>query len=443
LKSDYRRKSGFTYPFALGIIGGVAALCALLVATSAVAETSLSGESSTMVRMGETQDGRKLTSLYEYLNLRTETVVGEQGAVSTGLGGWGRVDLRDRSASDRYTDADLQYGYVSYRGNQNNLLLDAGRQFVAEGVATERVDGVHLRGDLAGGFGVAAFVGAPVVVETDFKGGDVVYGGRVTHSVPQYYTIGLSALRTDYQSSRIREESGIDLWFHPLKQLDIVGRSSYNSITSGWMEHAYMATFNALQNLRFTADLSSISYKDYFYQTTTKVFILTQGLLDPNEKVFSLGGGVAYTPVENVNLAVEYRNYAYDIAGTAGYYGGKATFALPESFMAGLSIHRMDGDNARLQYMEYRLFASKKLGKADLMVDLSDVAYESPINGVKNTYCASVGAAYALTDRIRLSANIDYSKTPDFDRDVTGMVRFTYAFDKQFGTEGGAKSEKK
>jgi len=430
----------FPSPFTLFLVIAPAFFLFLLQHVPVYA-ASISGETNTILRMGKTADDRNLYPLYEYLSLGIVNETGG-GSISGNLGGWGRVDLRDRS-SDRYTNADLQYGYVSYQGNKNNLLLNAGRQFVAEGVATERVDGVHLRGDLAGGFGAAAFVGAPVVIEPDFKGGDVVYGGRVTHSIREYYTIGLSALRTDYNSSRLREESGIDLWFHPLKQIDVVGRSTYNSITSGWMEHAYMATFSPLQNLRFTADLSGISYKDYFYQTTTKAFSLTRGLLDPNEKVFSLGGGVDYTPVEKVNLSADYKNYAYDIAGPANYYGGKATFTLPESFMAGLAIHRMDGENAKLRYMEYRLFASKKLGKVDLTADLFDVDYDSPINGVKQTYSASVAAAYAITDRIKLSADVDYSRNPDFDGVLSGMLRFTYAFDKQFGTEGRAKSEKK
>ena len=442
MKSHYSRKPGSTSRFALGIIGGVAVLSLLFVPASATAETTLSGESNTIVRMRETQDGRKFAPLYEYLNLRTETTVDEKGVISTGAGGWGRVDLRDPS-TDRYTNTDLQYGFVSYQGNKNNLMLNAGRQFVAEGVATERLDGLYLRGDFAAGFAAAAFVGAPVVVESDFRGGDVAYGGRFTHSIPKYYTIGLSALRTDGTGNRIREERGIDLWFHPVKQVDIVGRSSYNSVTSGWMEHAYTAAFNPRDNLRITADLSNISYKDYFYQTTSKVFSLTTGRLDPNEKVLSLGGGVDYSPTQNVDIAVDYKNYAYDIAGAAKYYGGKATFTLPESFMAGLSIHRMDGENAKFQYKEYRLFASKTVGKADLTADFFDVDYDSAINGVKQTYSAALALAYAFTDSIKLSGDIDYSKSVDFDRDLRGMVRFTYAFDRKFGAEGGAKSEKK
>ncbi|MEI7671892.1 MAG: hypothetical protein WCK00_07240, partial [Deltaproteobacteria bacterium] len=153
---------------------------------------SISGESKTILRMGKTADDRNSYPLYEYLNLGVANETGG-GSVSGNLGGWGRVDLRDR-IGDRYTNTDLQYGYVSYQGNKNNLMLNAGRQFVAEGVATEKVDGVYLHSDLAGGFGAAAFVGAPVVVEPDFRGGNVIYGGRVTHSIPEYYTIGLSAL---------------------------------------------------------------------------------------------------------------------------------------------------------------------------------------------------------------------------------------------------------
>ncbi len=79
-------------------------------------------------------------------------------------------------------------------------------------MATERIDGLYLRSDLAAGFGAAAFVGSPVVTQSNFKGGDITYGGRVSQGNPKYYSIGLSALRTDYDNSRIREEQGIDIW---------------------------------------------------------------------------------------------------------------------------------------------------------------------------------------------------------------------------------------
>ena len=443
MKGDQKKKSGYGSSLAR-MLWCILAVCSLLISSPPSANAAaISGESNTIFRMGKTTDDKKLYPLYEYLRFTGENNVGDSGSYSFNIGGWGRVDLADKS-TDNNTDGDLQYGYLSYRANKNNLLLNAGRQFVAEGVATERIDGLYVRSDLAAGFGAAAFVGSPVVItQADFKGGDIIYGGRIVQGMPQYYSIGLSALRTDYSGNRLREEEGLDLWLHPFKQVDVVGRSSYNSITSGWMEHAYNVTYSPLESLRISANVSHINYKDYFYQVTTTALSLTNGLLDPNEKVTTLGGSVEFSPVKSLTLTVDYKNYDYDIAGQAKYYGGKATFSLAESFIAGAAVHRMDGENSRLRFDEYRVFASKNLGKADLTVDFFAVNYDSAINGITNTYSASGALSYAITDNLKLAADINYMKSSDFDKEVTGLVKVTYTFDKKFGSEGGAKSEKK
>jgi hypothetical protein len=443
LKGDHPRRSGYEVPFAL-MMRGLVVLCILLISAPALANGLLiSGESNTIFRGSKTTDDRKLYPLYEYLRFSGENKAGDAGTISFNIGGWGRADLGDRSTDSR-TDGDFQYGYLSYRGNQSNFQLNAGRQFVAEGVATERIDGLYLRSDLMAGFGAAVFAGSPVVTtETGFKGGDILYGARITHSMPKYYTVGLSAVRTDYGGSRIREEEGLDLWLHPFKPLDLVGRSSYNSITSSWMEHNYTLTYNILENLRISAAGSQVNYKDYFFQVTTPALSLTNGLLDPNEKVTTLGGSVEYSPVKFLRLAVEYKNYDYDIAGQAKYYGGKATLPLSESFVAGFSVYRMDGETNRLRFYKYRVFASKKLGKADITLDFLDVNYDDSVDGMKNTYSVTGAIAYAVTENLKVSADINYLKDPYYDNALAGLVKVTYAFDKEFGAEGRAKSEKK
>ena len=239
----------------------------------------------------------------------------------------------------------------------------------------------------AAGFGAAAFVGSPVVTQSNFKGGDITYGGRVSQGNPKYYSVGLSALRTDYDNSRIREEQGIDIWVQPLRQVDLWGRSSYNSITSGWMEHAYTLTVTPLDKLRFTANLSKINYKDYFYQVTTSALSLTNGLLNPQEDVLSLGGSLEYSATKNLRVVADYKNYDYAVAGPAKYWGGKATFSLPEFGAVGASFHRMDGEVDKLKFSEYRIFASKSIGKTSITIDLFDVEYDSPINGHSEYLC--------------------------------------------------------
>jgi hypothetical protein len=309
---------------------------------------------------------------------------------------------------------------------------------VTEGVASEKIDGLYLRSDLAAGFTAAGFVGQPVVTEPNFRGGDVIYGGRVAQGVPKYYTVGLSALKTDAGGSRLREEEGIDLWLHPMQQVDITGRSSYNSITGGWMEHAYTASFIPLDALRLSATLSQVNYRDYFHQVTTSALSLTNGILDPNEAVLALGGSIGFTPNKNIALLADYKNYDYDLAGHANYYGAKVTFSMPDSFSTGLSYHRMDGRDARLEYDEYRVYVTKKLGKADVTLDFFDVDYDNSINGRKNTYSFSAAAGYDFVQNFRVAADIDFSRTSDFDSDVTGLVKVIYAFD----SERRAKSEK-
>jgi hypothetical protein len=438
LKSYYRSKSRCPIPFVLRMIGGIAVFCSLLISQQMTAYAdSMSLESETIFRMQKIDD-RNLYPLYEYLRFSGSGNVSDRGTLSVKAGGWGRFDLRDRSG-DSNPYGDLQYGYVSYGGNKDNFLFNAGRQFVAEGVATERIDGLYLRSDLAAGFGAAAFVGSPVVTQPNFKGGDVSYGGRISQGNPRYYSVGLSALRTDYNNSRIREEQGIDVWVRPMNQVDLSGRSSYNSITSGWMEHAYTVTVNPLDKLRFTANLSKINYNDYFYQVTTTALSLTNGLLNPKEDVFTLGGSLEYTPTKNLRVIVDYKNYDYKIAGQAKYYGGKATFSLPESTAVGLSYHRMAGEVDKLKYDEYRIYASKSIGKTNLTVDLFDVHYESPINGIRDTYAISAAAGYEVTPSVQVSANIEYARTTDSDNAVAGMFKLVYRFDTNFGAEGRSK----
>jgi hypothetical protein len=71
-----------------------------------------------------------------------------------------RVQLNDSSfGNDKEKGSDIQYGYVSYRRNTGNTLVNVGRVMVFEGIAAERVDGIYARTDLMKGFGISAFGG--------------------------------------------------------------------------------------------------------------------------------------------------------------------------------------------------------------------------------------------------------------------------------------------
>jgi hypothetical protein len=437
LKIHHKKRSGTAFPCLLKTLGSLLASCSVLLFSPLAAHAAaISGDSTTIFRIRQTTDDRNLFPLYEYLHL-SGTSVGKEGTTSFQLGGWARGDLGDNSTGEN-SNGDLQYGFLSYRADKNNLQFSVGRQYVAEGVAYEKIDGLYLRSDIAKGFTAAAFVGSPVVTEPNFTGGDIIYGARLAQGWSNYYTIGISALKNDSGGDRLREEEGVDLWLRPIKQIDIAGRSTYNSITDGFMEHAYTASFTPIDTLRFSATLSQINYRDYFYHVTTSALSLTNGILDPNEEVLALGGSVGYTPFKMLGLSADYKHYDYDIAGSANYFGGKANFTLPDALSAGLSYHRMDGDSDRLKYDEYRAWASKKLGPADLTLDCIDIYFDNSINGIHNTYSIAVAAGYDFSPKVRVAADVDFLRSSDFDQEFRGLIKVTYVFD----SERRAKSEK-
>jgi hypothetical protein len=446
LKHTYSKKS------CLALGAGVAVLAStLLWSTPLIAsDYSFSGESNTIFRMRTTIDKKHLFPVYEYLRLNMTDNRSDGSGVSFNLGAWGRADFADKSG-EKSTDAELQYAYLTYRAAKNNTAVSIGRQFISEGIAAERVDGLYLRNDFDYGIGTAAFFGNSVITEPSsdprLQGGATVYGARISQTDKKYYTVGLSALKSERDdNSRYREEEGLDLWLRPLQQVDLTGRSSYNSITSGWMEHTYAVSYMPLSALRFGADFSRINFKDYLSSVTTEALSIFNPALSPfltsKQKQTAVGVNASYSGIKNLTVAADYKFYSYDQTGDASYFGGKASYALPEELLIGAAFHRMDGESDKLRYVEVRAFASKKIGHADLTVDGLMVSYDKDINGIKNSYSITGGAGYEFSKKLKVGADVEYSRNPDFDNEVRALVKATYTFDTKFAAEGGTKSEK-
>jgi len=424
----------------------VTALFALLAFSSPGAALDLSGQSRSYLQSRESSDASKLMPFFEYLDFKAEDI-GSQN-VSFHFGGWLRYDLREPSTADQSrNNSDLQYAYLRIKGNKGNAAMDLGRVLVNEGVASEQIDGAYARTSLLAGFGIAAYGGVPVETNFDDRSGDSVYGGRISHTIQDVYRIGLSYLKEQNGketfngkdlSKNFREEEGGDLWLRPLKSVELLGSSSYNAITTAWMKHAYYLTIGPFINLSSRTEFTEISYKDFFTSATTTAFVFDPTIIDPNEKVSTVGEEVVWN-LGSTTISADYKNYNYKIAGDANYYGGRLTFAVPQNIATGLSFHKMDGKTDALRYKEYRLYGYKKFDSVDITVDLFDVSYDVAINGVKDAYSASLAAGYSLSPKARLAADIEYAKNPFYDKDVRGFVKFVYNFDTVSTAQGGNK----
>jgi hypothetical protein len=403
---------------------------------------SFSGESTTILRMRTTTDKKTLLPAYEYLRLNMTDDRSDGSAVSFNLSTWGRKDLADASTATD-PDGDLQYAYLTYRAPKNNTIATIGRQFVSEGVATERLDGVYARNDFAYGIGASAYFGNSVITESNYPGGTLIYGTRISQTDKKYYTVGLSMLESDREDGSLyRQEEGVDLWLRPHDSVDITGRSSYNSITNGWMESSFSVVYVPLTALRLGADYSHVNFTDYLAGMTTSALSLVNPVWKSNEEQTAVGANVGYTGFKDLSLSADFKFYSYDQSGDATYFGGKAVYQLPDALVVGAALHRMEGYIDRLRYLEFRTFASKKIGKVSLAADLFNVNYDKSVNSVTNSIAVTASGGYEFNRKLKVGADLEFSRNPDFDREVRALVKATYTFDTKFAAEGGTKSEK-
>lgn len=442
LKRNYTKKSCLT----LGV--GVAVLASSLLWSPPViaGDYSFSGQSDTIFRMRTTIDKKNLYPVYEYLRLNMTDNRSDGSGVSFYLGAWGRGDLGDKSTSNN-PEGDLQYAYLTYNAPKNNAAVTVGRQFISEGVAAERIDGLFLRTDFGYGIGASAFLGNSVITELNsdskYQGGAVVYGTRISLTDKKYYTIGLSALKSEREdNSQYREEEGVDLWLRPLEQVDVTGRSTYNSLTNGWMENSYAVSYAPLATLRLGADFSHINFKDYLFNLTTPALSINSPVWNINNKQTAVGVSAAYSGIKNLTVAADCKFYSYDQSGDASYFGGKASYSFPGALVVGGGLHRMQGDVDKLRYTEYRVFASKNIDRVGLTIDAINVNYDKGINGISNSYVITGAAGYEFNRKFKVRGDLQYSQNPDFDNEVRALVMATYTFDTKFVAEGRPKSEK-
>lgn len=405
----------------------------------------LSGQSRTYLQSYETTDSR-ITPLYEYLDFRAEDIGTK--ALSFHFGGWYRYDLQGESYDTKST-GDLQYAYLSVRGSQANSYLDLGRVMVNQGVIFALVDGASMGTELRGGFTVNAFGGLPIETSYDTRTGDSVYGGRISQGMENIYRIGVSYLYEKNDHMDFRKEEGVDLWFRPVSKVELAGTVLYNALTKATARDTAILTLGPFSFLTLRTDFSHVNYADYFYSSQTTAASLlssqsfpgtpsinalslatpfTNGLLDPNEKMTSIGEE-AIMSFGRLGLSADYTKYDYQIAGNASYYGGKITYSILKNAGAGLSAHRMKGDVDSLRYYEYRLYGFDRFGPWDLALDLLLLNYDVEINGIKNSYSASLAGGYAITPKARLAADVEYQKNPYYDSNVLGMVKFVYNFE--------------
>lgn len=412
------------------IEGTVVLFLALVLFPLSLYAVDLNGASRTYFQARESFDDETYLPLFEYLDFTLDDFAKEE--YSFHFGGWARRDLNNEKSFDqRSSNLDLQYAYLNLHRDEANAVVNVGRVPVYEGVASESIDGFYSRSDLLHGFGIAAYGGIPVETDFDKRGGDFIYGTRISREQAGLYRVGLSYLKEKNDGDDFRTETGLDLRLRPREQVELFGRSTFNGETSGWMEHAYSVTYLPREDLRIVGELDAVNYKDYFANVdthTTGIFDLNIGVLDPDEELLELGLRGEYKVREALTVTGLFRNYNYNVADSSNYYGAGLTYQPTEEMGGGGSLYRMDGQSDTRRYYEFRLYAYKTYDKADVTVDFFNVHYDASINGESNGFSASIAGGYTLSENGRLSADVEYASNPTFSTDIRLFVKYLYNF---------------
>lgn len=425
--------------------------CILLVLPGAALSAEISVDATSIARFEPRADQgvpkKDLAPFTQFLGLDAAKLA--DGNLSLHVYGWGRGDILDKSYNNDDFAGSLTYGYLQYRFKEANADIRAGRFFVHEGIVNEQIDGAGIRTALPLGFGFSAFGGANVHTKKLFNEnsdgkGEGNFGGRLNYRYKGVLELGASGQYETQAPTLINHANvnhrlvGGDVWFSPHKSVELMGHTSYNTVTKGVAEHSYLMNVKPLQHLVLTGEYNEHRERNYFYTWVT----FSQFALNPSERSHSLGGSASYEFSKALEVAADYKHYTREISNADRYGADIRLSFLNNSVRSGLGYHYLRagkefaiGDNPSASYHELRAFALHDTKTYFAAVDVLDFIFKDKVYNEKNAWEAMASLGYHLTPELAVSGDFSYGRNPQFTEEIKGLVRLTYnmAFDSKGG----------
>ncbi|NOZ02383.1 MAG: hypothetical protein GXP54_10905, partial [Deltaproteobacteria bacterium] len=140
------------------------------------------------------------------------------------------------------------------------------------------------------------------------------------------------------------------------------------------------------------------------------------------------GGEIAWRSGGMFALRAYGRYYRYQ-GGENGYQAGvrpTLTFGRLNN-LVGVEISRLRGpDNAYTLIRGYGIWHPSRA--ADITLDFSEYLYDHDVGGFGRSHIVGLSAGYEVVENGKLQGDLFMSVNPEFDQNLTGMVKFTYAF---------------
>jgi hypothetical protein len=215
-----------------------------------------SGETSFFGRFGRThQLGKPVPSesAIETLHLHGEGTVGDDSVTfdSDAFARQGHNSF-DGGVSD--DGVGFSTAQVTWKSAASGAMARLGRQYVAAGAATRRIDGLDVRTPFGESSEVEIFGGVPS--DNGFGGvsGDAIGGGRVATRFGESFGIGASAFYSKDASDPSDAKGGFDASWTPVEKLDLLGHVYYDWIADRVYDGRVSATWQPSLEWQLAAD---------------------------------------------------------------------------------------------------------------------------------------------------------------------------------------------
>lgn len=203
------------------VLLGAVGLLALWPAGGAEA-VSVSGRSSTEVEWYDDAQGDTAVPAYQYLLLNARDLDG--GGLN--FRGYGR--LADDLTNETEVESRLYYAYLEKKGLLPKLDFKLGRQFISTTAGASIMDGLSLKYDGLGPFGLTLFGGGDVAYYKGYSAKDLIDGARLSARLVEGLDLGLSYVQKWEDSEVTHELFGFDADYDWRNRLNLFGEVQYN-----------------------------------------------------------------------------------------------------------------------------------------------------------------------------------------------------------------------
>lgn len=430
--------------------------CFLLALPGAALSAEIAVDATSIVRFEQRAepDKKDLAPATQFLGIDAAKLA--DGNLSFHASGWGRADIREKSFNNEAYTGSLTYAYLQYRFKAANADVRLGRFFVHEGIVNEQIDGASLRTDLPFGFGFSAFGGANVHTKhlygqgKDSKG-EANMGGRLSYRYKGVLELGASGqyetkapTLTNVADPTITSVSnhrlvGGDVWFSPHKAVEIMGHTSYNTVTKGVAENSYILNVKPIHHLVLTGEYNEHRERNFMFNG-----LKFSEALSSTERSRTLGGGASYALGKSVEVAGDYKRYTRD-AGNADRFGGDVKLSLNENALrAGVGYHYLRAGNqfapldyATASFHELRGYVMHDAKAYYASLDGIGYIFKEKVKNEKAAWEATISLGYKITPDLVASGDVSYGRNPQFTEETKGLVRLTY--NMAYDSKGGKK----